>query len=146
MLGGGTDIPWSQPVRGAREPGAPALRPIEMSRRIIAVLCGALLLGGCARSAGSPGGAQRTRAAVAAEFVPACGQPGATVVVLAVPVTVRHADCDLVGVELHYGLATAVVPASGRVERHVETYAPTSEPIRIVITVADGTGDVTVTG
>jgi len=119
-----------------------------MSRRIIGVLCVALLLGGCARGGGSPnaGGSDGKRSGVAAEFVPACGQPGATVVVLAVPVIVRHADCDLVGVELHYGLAAAVVPSSGRVERHVETYAPTTEPIRIVITVADGTGDVTVSG
>ena len=36
------------------------------------------------------------------EFRPACGHPGAHVEVRHVPVTVRHADCDLTGVGLSY--------------------------------------------
>jgi hypothetical protein len=32
----------------------------------------------------------------------ACGHPGATVQVRHVPVTVRHADCDLTGVTVSY--------------------------------------------
>lgn len=46
----------------------------------------------------------RSRApkAVPPEFRPACGHPGAHVTVRQVPVTVRHAACDLTGVALSY--------------------------------------------
>jgi hypothetical protein len=40
--------------------------------------------------------------AVPPEFRAACGHPGAQVSVRRVPVTVRHADCDLTGVGLSY--------------------------------------------
>lgn len=36
------------------------------------------------------------------EFRSACGHPGASVEVRKVPITVRHADCDLTGVTVSY--------------------------------------------
>lgn len=39
-----------------------------------------------------------TKPPVPPEFLAACGHPGASVQVQRVPVTVRHADCDLTGV------------------------------------------------
>ena len=87
-----------------------------------------------------------TTAVVPAEFVPACGHPGTVVTITAVPITVFRASCDVTGVEVHYGLASAVVPAMGRVERHVETLVATDQPTRIVVTVDDTTHDVTITG
>jgi hypothetical protein len=50
-----------------------------------------------------------TRPAVPPEFRAACGHPGAHVTVRKVPVTIRHAGCDLTGVVIsypHYGGAT----------------------------------------
>jgi hypothetical protein len=44
----------------------------------------------------------RDLTAVPPEFRPACGHPGAHVTVRQVPVTVRHAACDLTGVALSY--------------------------------------------
>jgi hypothetical protein len=50
--------------------------------------------------------------AVPAEFRPACGHPGAHVVVRDFPVTIPHALCDLTGVTLSYpGHGGATVPA-----------------------------------
>jgi hypothetical protein len=47
------------------------------------------------------------------EFRTACGRPGSAVTVRQVPVTVRHALCDLTGVILSYpGRGGAVVPDS----------------------------------
>lgn len=43
-----------------------------------------------------------TRSAVPPEFRAACGHPGAHVTVRKVPVTIRHADCDLTGVVISY--------------------------------------------
>jgi hypothetical protein len=83
---------------------------------------------------------------VPAEFVPGCGHAGTVVTITAVPVTVFRASCDVTGVEVHFGLASAVVPASGRVEHHVETLVATDVPTRIVVTVDDTTHDVTITG
>ncbi len=80
------------------------------------------------------------------EFSAACLHPGALVDVRAVPVTIAHASCDLTGVRLRYGLASAVVPASGRADDQVETFASTTAPTQIAIVVAPGTQDVTVTG
>lgn len=54
--------------------------------------------------------------AVPPEFQPACGRPGAEVVVSKVPVTVNHADCDLTGVVVSYpGRGGATVPAEAGV-------------------------------
>lgn len=51
--------------------------------------------------------------AVPAEFRPACGHPGAQVEVRKVPVTIRHATCDLTGVAVSYrNRGGGTVPAS----------------------------------
>jgi hypothetical protein len=53
----------------------------------------------------------RAPTAVPPEFRPACGHPGAHVTVRQVPVTVRHAACDLTGVALSYpGHGGATIP------------------------------------
>ena len=53
----------------------------------------------------------RDLTAVPPEFRTACGRPGSDVTVRQVPVTVRHALCDLTGVILSYpGRGGAVVP------------------------------------
>ena len=75
--------------------------------------------------------------AVPAEFRAACGHPGAEVVVREVPVTVKHADCDLTGVAISYpGRGGATVPAEG---------GGVSNSSGFTLTVHPGTLDVTVT-
>jgi len=55
---------------------------------------------------------RRDLTAVPPEFHPACGRPGSHVTVRQVPVTVRHAACDLTGVALSFpGHGGATVPA-----------------------------------
>src|ERR1700735_1515232 len=57
---------------------------------------------------------QRDLTAVPPEFRPACGRPGARVIVRQVPVTVPHALCDLTGVIVSYpGHGGMTVPAPG---------------------------------
>jgi len=64
--------------------------------------------------AAPPSPAASARPGVPQEFWAACGKPGRTVEVKSVPVTVRHADCDLTGVSLVYrGLGGVVVPEPG---------------------------------
>ena len=53
--------------------------------------------------AASPSPTAAARPGVPPEFWAACGKPGSSVEVKRVPVTVRHADCDLTGVYLSYG-------------------------------------------
>jgi hypothetical protein len=63
---------------------------------------------------GSPGASGHS--AVPPEFRPACGHPGTQVVARKVPVTVRHADCDLTGAAISYpGCGGATVPRDGGV-------------------------------
>jgi hypothetical protein len=65
----------------------------------------AVTIAGCGGSPTSP------RAAIPPEFRAACGHPGASVTVRKVPVTIRHADCDLTGVVISYpGYGGATVP------------------------------------
>jgi hypothetical protein len=55
-----------------------------------------------------------SRAAIPPEFRAACGHPGSHVRVRKVPVTVRHADCDLTGVVITYRrYGGATVPGDG---------------------------------
>ena len=76
--------------------------------------------------------------AVPPEFRPACGHPGAKVVVREVPVTVKHADCDLTGVVISYpGRGGAAVPAEGGVT--------IGNSIGFKLSVHSGTLDVTIT-
>jgi hypothetical protein len=75
---------------------------------------------GCASTAPPPATPPATPsthpAAVPAEFRAACGHPGAHVEVRKVPVTIRHAACDLTGVAVSYrnrGGASVPPSASG---------------------------------
>lgn len=105
-----------------------------------------LAVGGCAKGASiyapTPGPSR-----VPAEFQAACGQPGAKVTVTSVPVTVRHADCDLTGVMITYGLAQVSVPTPGKTAATtVETLVATDQPTHIEVFVDATTLDVTVRG
>ena len=69
-------------------------------------------------------------------FAAACGHPGAHVRVRKVPVTIRHADCDLTGVLITYrGYGGAIVPSGS-------TSVGTSSGF--TLTIHPGTLDVTV--
>lgn len=83
----------------------------KVVRFLLATGLSAIALGGCGASEAS----QKPAASLPTEFVPACGHPGTTVEVGSVPVTVRHADCDLTGVTVtpRGGGGGAVVPARG---------------------------------
>jgi hypothetical protein len=77
-----------------------------------------------------------SRTAIPPEFKAACGHPGAHVRVRNVPVTVRHASCDLTGVVITYrGYGGATVPRDG-------TSVGTSSGF--TLTVHPGTLDVTI--
>ena len=77
-----------------------------------------------------------SRLAAPPEFRAACGHPGAHVKVRKVPVTVRHADCNLTGVVIIYrGYGGATVPGDG-------TSVGTSSGF--TLTVHPGTLDVTI--
>jgi hypothetical protein len=84
------------------------LSPAMTASRVL-VLAGAVI---GAAACGSP--AASSRAAIPAEFLAACGHPGAQVNVRKVPVTVPHAACDLTGVMITYrDYGGAVVPRGG---------------------------------
>jgi hypothetical protein len=76
-------------------------------KQLALLVLAAAAIAGCASTApptatpSTP--APSTRApAVPAEFRPACGHPGAHVEIRKVPVTIRHAACDLTGVAVSY--------------------------------------------
>ena len=87
-----------------------------MGRRTLLTLSviGAMALVGCGGGGGGSAVTAKTGASsVPAEFRHACGHPGAHVRVRHVPVTVRHADCDLTGVGISYrNYGGAYVPKS----------------------------------
>ena len=81
-------------------------RPGQIQAVIIALALTAVATAACGTSRPSP------RPAIPPEFAAACGHPGAHVRVRAVPVTIRHADCDLTGVVITYrGYGGATVPS-----------------------------------
>jgi hypothetical protein len=71
-----------------------------MRANLLTLLAAVAIAAGC--GSGSTTSPVHSHPAVPAEFLPACGHPGASVHVLHVPVTVRHADCDLTGVIVSY--------------------------------------------
>ena len=103
-----------------------------VTRTAFAALCAvwaAVAVVGCG-PAGDP-------AAVPPEFRAACGHPGAHVEVRHVPVTIRHADCDLTGVAISYrDYGGATVPHGGGVG--------IGNSFGFTLTVAAGSLDVTV--
>ncbi len=84
-------------------------------KRLAVLVLAAAAVAGCASTA-PPSATLSTHKpalAVPAEFRPACGHPGAQVEVRKVPVTIRHAVCDLTGVAVSYqNRGGATVPTS----------------------------------
>jgi hypothetical protein len=96
-----------------------------------ALVVGAVSVAACGSASAGP------RPAVPAEFRAACGHPGASVTARKVPVTIRHAGCDLTGVAISYpGRGGATVPRGGGQEIGNST--------GFTLTVHPGTLDVTV--
>ena len=81
---------------------------------------------------------------VPSEFLSACGHPGAPVTVTRLPVTVRHADCDLTGVVIRYGETGVTVPDRG-MEAGAIADDFTSGGTAVFARVDANTGDVTIT-
>jgi hypothetical protein len=85
------------------KPGRP--RPAWSAAAVLALAAGA-----AACSSNPPAS---TRAAVPAEFRPACGHPGAKITVTRLPVTIPHRACDLTRVLITVpGRGGMVVPDS----------------------------------
>ena len=121
--------------------------PLRMqSGRFAAAVALVGLAVGCGQSSNNAQLRSTAHSSVPAEFRPACGRPGSAVIVRHVPVTVRHADCDLTGVSLEYGVAAAVVPRSGEgVGADVDVARGSREPSGTLnISVDATTGDVSV--
>jgi hypothetical protein len=82
-------------------------------KRLAVLVLAAAAVAGCASTAPPPAAPSPHAPAVPAEFRPACGHPGAQVEVRKVPVTIRHAACDLTGVAVSYrNRGGAGVPAT----------------------------------
>jgi hypothetical protein len=70
------------------------------------------------------------------EFAAACGHPGAHVRVRKVPVTIRHADCDLTGVLITYrGYGGATVPSGNTSVGTSSGFTLTIHPSTLDVTV-----------
>jgi hypothetical protein len=82
-------------------------------KRLAILVLAAAAIAGCAGTAPASATPLIHKPAVPAEFRPACGHPGAQVEVRKVPVTIRHAACDLTGVAVSYrNRGGATVPRS----------------------------------
>jgi hypothetical protein len=86
-------------VAGAGDP--PYRLAVMRTTAVVVVVCSILVAAGCtgsgrsAQHVGVPGHVPK-------EFRHACGHPGTHVKVSHLPVVVRHADCDLIGVRVTY--------------------------------------------
>ncbi len=81
-------------------------RPGQVLAAITALALTAVATAACGTSRPLP------RTVIPPEFAAACGHPGSHVRVRNVPVTIRHADCDLTGVVITYrGYGGATVPS-----------------------------------
>jgi hypothetical protein len=70
----------------------------------------------------------------------ACGHPGSTVTLERLPVTIRHGECDLTGIEIRYGMTGITVPSSGTVAAVADGV---SSSTTLIAEVDPTTGDVT---
>jgi len=110
----------------------------------VALLAGCAALAACS-AGGDAGKPKPDLSRVPAEFREACGKPGAIVYVDSVPVTVRHADCDLTGVKIYHDAAFALVPEPGKTASMiVDTFKLDPPPSSIWVVVDATTLDVTV--
>jgi len=117
-----------------------------MKRSVPGVILVVLLACVMSVACSSSGGAGRPDLSkVPVEFRAACGNPDTTVRVEHVPVTVRHADCDLTGVTIYHDAAYARVPAPGKTASMiVDTFKLDPPPSSIWVDVDAMTLDVTV--
>ena len=105
-------------------------RPGQVQAVITALGLTVVATAACGTSRPSP------RPVIPPESAAACGHPGAHVRVRKVPVTIRHAECDLTGVVITYrGYGGATVPSGS-------TSVGTSSGF--TLTIHPGTLDVTV--
>jgi hypothetical protein len=70
----------------------------------------------------------------------ACGHPGSTIILEQLPMTIRHRDCDLTGVQVRYGMTGITVPSSGIVGANADGI---SSSTTLIAEVDPATGDVT---
>ena len=83
-------------------------------KRLAVLVLAAAAVAGCASTAPPSATPSTHPPAIPAEFRAACGHPGAQVEVRTVPVTIRHAACDLTGVAVSYrNRGGATVPRNG---------------------------------
>jgi hypothetical protein len=159
-------------LRRGAEPNSGSRRPTGMIPRTLVLALALASLAGCgtagagaspstigaASSRGVPSNSAKSPSAgsqgpaipstVPPEVMPACGNPGASIVLTHVPLTVKHHDCDLSGVTIRIGDngTGAVVPApGGRVSGNADVGAGGVPPADINISVDAKTGDVTIT-
>jgi hypothetical protein len=84
-------------------------------KQLALLVLAAVAVAGCASTVPPSATLSTHPPAIPAEFRAACGHPGTSVEVRKVPVTIRHAACDLTGVAVSYrnrGGAT-VLPSAG---------------------------------
>lgn len=118
------------------------MQPSRLEPTIGACFAAAALLAGCASSTST--GNSPT---VPQPFASACGHPGAEVTVSQLPVTVRHKNCVLTGVVVHYGEVGLTIPDHGEVGAAAVMGATAGShgPLTLSASVDPATGDVTIT-
>jgi hypothetical protein len=127
---------WIRP-----KPRSRVTRRIRVSRvrtsAVLAVLgCGFSVATACS----APNSTENPAAPLPSAVRAACGHPGSTVTLERLPVTIRHADCDLTGVEVRYGMTGLTVPSSEMVGAAADGI---SSSTTLVVEVDPTIGDVT---
>ena len=103
---------------------------------IAALVCCLNLAAAC----GAPNPGETAAAPLPSAVRTACGHPGSTVIIERLPVTIRHHDCDLTGVEVRYGMTGVTVPSSGIVGANADGIGSSTT---LIAEVDPATGDVT---
>jgi hypothetical protein len=125
----------------APEPQSRVARRIRVSRArqaavVLAVGCGL----GLATACGSAYSTEKPAPPLPSAVRAVCGHPGSTVTLERLPVTIRHGDCDLTGVEVRYGMTGITVPSSGTVGAVADGI---SSSTTLIAEIDPTTGDVT---
>jgi hypothetical protein len=108
-------------------------------KRLAVLVLAAAAVAGCASTAPPSATPSTHTPAIPGEFRAACGHPGTQVEVRKVPVTIRHAACDLTGVAVSYrNRGGAAVPHSaggiGNSDGFELTVHPGSLDVTITVT------------
>ena len=114
-------------------------------KRLAVLVLAAAAVAGCVSTAPPSATPSMHTPAVPAEFRAACGHPGASVEVRKVPVTIRHAACDLTGVAVSYrNRGGAAVPPSAGGIANSDGFELTVHPgsLDVTITVTGPHGNV----